>query len=297
MLICDGGSVDSTLGIATQAGAVVVPNPRRTAEAGKAEGIAAATGDILAFVDSDNELVGADWLSRMVAPFEDPSVSSSEALRWAYVHTDGLVNRYCALTGVNDPASLFVGNYGRWSWLTKRWTDYPVVIEEQDGWQRVILDPEWVPTMGANGYLVRADTLRQVTGIDQYLFDIDAVQELVERGHRTVARVDVEIRHQFARDIPDYVRKTRRRARDYLVHRARGERRYRWRPTGLVKYVCSTLLVIPLVVQSVRGFKNRPDTAWFFHPVACWLTLAVYVEAVVRQRLGFGGFDRTSWRQ
>jgi glycosyltransferase involved in cell wall biosynthesis len=297
ILVCDGGSVDGTLRLAEAHGARIVPNSRRTAEAGKAEGIRAANEAILAFVDSDNEVTGTDWLRRMVAPFADPTVVASEVIHWEYVRGDGLVNRYCALTGINDPSSLFVGNYGRWSWLTGRWTDYPVIIEQRDGWQRATFDPAHVPTMGANGFLVRAEALRQVPGVLDFLFDIDAVQDLVAMGHRTIARVDVAIRHQFARNARDYARKTRRRAHDYLHHRGRGERRYKWPLWGLIKFVLATILIVPLLIQVVRGMRRRPDAAWLFHPVACWITLAVYVEAVVRRLAGRGGFDRSTWRQ
>ena len=182
ILVCDGGSTDATRDIATRADARVVANPGRTGEAGKAAGIRTATGEILAFIDSDNEIVGDDWLRRMVAPFADPTIVSSEVLRWQYVREDGIVNRYCALTGINDPTSLFVGNYGRFSWLTRRWTDYPVTSAARADYLEVLLDPARVPTMGANGYLVRAEVLRTIPGVDRFLFDIDAVAELAIRA-------------------------------------------------------------------------------------------------------------------
>ncbi|MEQ8833892.1 MAG: glycosyltransferase [Miltoncostaeaceae bacterium] len=298
VVIADGGSTDATRAIAEAHDARVVENPGRTGEAGKSAGIAAATGEILVFVDSDNRLVGTDWLARLLAPFAEPDIVSSEVLRWEYVREDGLVNRYCALTGINDPASLFVGNYGRHSYLTGRWTDYPVHIEEREGWQRVTLDPERVPTMGANGYAVRAEAIRGVPGIESYMFDIDAVQQLARMGHRTVARVDIEIRHLFSKRVRDFGRKTRRRAQDFMHHRGSGERTYSWRIGGLLRFSASTVLVLPLLIQVARGMRRRPDAAWLFHPVACWMTLVIYVQAVVRARLGGGQqYDRSGWRQ
>lgn len=297
VVIADGGSTDATRAIAEAHDARVVENPGRTGEAGKAAGIAAARGEILVFVDSDNRLVGTDWLSRLLAPLADERIVSSEVLRWEYVRGDGLVNRYCALTGINDPAALFVGNYGRHSYLTGRWTDYPVHIVQREGWQEVTLDPERVPTMGANGYAVRADAIRTVPGIERYMFDIDAVQELARMGHRTIARVDIEIRHLFSKRVRDFGRKTRRRAQDFMHHRGSGERTYTWRLGGLVRFSVSTVLVLPLLIQVARGMRRRPDAAWLFHPVACWMTLAIYVEAVVRARTRGGQYDRSGWRQ
>lgn len=297
ILVCDGGSTDATVRIAQRFGARIIENPARTAEAGKARGVAAATSPIAVFIDSDNEIVGTDWLQRMVRPFDDPAVVSSETLRWAYVKDDGLVNRYCALTGINDPTSLFVGNYGRYSWLTRRWTDYPVSVETKDDWLKVDVDPARVPTMGANGYLVRLDALRSVPGIADYMFDIDVVQQLAEMGYRTVARVDTEIRHKFARNTRDYIRKTRRRAQDYLHHQRRGERVYVWPRLGIAKFVLGTVLVLPVCIQAARGYRHRPDLAWFYHPIACWMTLVVYVEALIRSRLRPGQYDRSGWKQ
>ncbi len=153
-------------------------------------------------IDSDNILVERDWLRRMVKPFEDPDVISSEALRWDYRREDHFINRYQALTGINDPMSLFIGNYDRYSILTGKWTGFPVIEEQRDGWTRVVLDPTHVPTMGANGYIVRRSAFT-IVPISDYLFDIDFVFDLAARGQCTVARVDVPIRHYFC----DSVRK------------------------------------------------------------------------------------------
>ena len=297
IVVCDGGSTDATREIASEFGAVIAENPDRIAESGKAVGVRRATGEILAFVDSDNELVGSDWLTRMVAPFADPGIVSSEVLRWAYVHEDGVVNRYCALSGINDPVSLFVGNYGRHSYLTGRWTDYPVRITPRPGYEEVELRDDWVPTMGANGYLVRTEPLRSIPGVTEMFFDIDVVQELVRVGHRRVARVDTEIRHLFSRGARDFARKTRRRAQDFLHYRREGDRLYRWRPGGIIRFSLATVLVLPVLIQTARGLRRRPDAAWAFHPLACWITLAVYAEAVIRQQLGGRMYDRGRWKQ
>jgi hypothetical protein len=276
----------------------VVDNPEKTGESGKARGVRAARGEILAFVDSDNVLVGEDWLDRMTAPFGDPTVVSSEALRWHYAADYSLVDRYCALTGVNDPASLFIGNYGRYSSLTGRWTGLPVDQEQRDGYIRVRVDPESLPTMGANGYLVLAEPFRTVVTGD-YLFDIDAVGALARQGFDVVARVDVPIGHLFAATYGAFARKTRRRARDYLYHSGRGERTYPWARyrRGLVLFAAATVTTVPLLAQSVVGYRRQPDRAWWFHPVACWTTLAIYAWETVRARFKPEGLTRSGWRQ
>jgi glycosyltransferase involved in cell wall biosynthesis len=299
IVLADAGSTDRTLEIARTHGVdLVVDNPGQTGEAGKAVGARAARGEILAFVDSDNLLVGDDWTARMTAPFADPEIVSTEALRWEYSQRYGLIDRYCALTGVNDPASIFIGNYGRYSHLTGRWTGFPVEQEEVDGYVRVRVDPHVLPTMGANGYLVRADVFRSVLTGD-HLFDIDAVGDLARHGHDLVARVDVPIGHFFAPSYRDFARKTRRRARDYLYYAGRGERTYPWGRyrRGLVLFAVATVTTVPTLAQSAVGYARTPDRAWWFHPVACWTTLAIYGWETVRSRFKRQRMSRRGWQQ
>jgi glycosyltransferase involved in cell wall biosynthesis len=299
IVIVDAGSTDGTLELAERYGVdQVVDNPLQTGESGKAVGARAAQGEILAFIDSDNVLIGTNWLGRMMKPFADADVVSAEALRWDYGPGYSLVDRYCALTGVNDPASIFVGNYGRYSFLTRRWTGFPVEQEQRNGYLRVRVDPQLLPTMGANGYLVRAEPFRQVLKGD-YVFDIDAVATLARHGFDVVARVDVPIGHFFSPTYRVFVRKTRRRARDFLYYSGRGERTYPWARyrRGLGLFVLATVTTVPLLAQSAIGYARKRDRAWWFHPVACWTTLAIYGWETMRARIKPGRLTRTGWRQ
>jgi glycosyltransferase involved in cell wall biosynthesis len=300
LIIVDAGSTDATLEIAKRHGAeMILENPLRTGEAGKAVGIHAATRELICLVDSDNIVVGRDWLTRMVAPFVDPEVISSEVLRWHYRREDNFINRYQALTGINDPLAMFVGNYDRYSYLTDRWTDYPHGSEAFDGWEKVTIDPNFVPTMGANGYIVRRTAFEKVP-VDDYLFDIDFVYDLIQSGERTIARVDADIRHYFCDTVKRFYLKTRRRTDDYFYFAKVGRRSYPWtsrQRAGVVKFVVSTVLVVPLLVQIGAGMRRKRDVAWFFHVPACWITLAVYVHGTVRGRLRPKMLDRDGWGQ
>lgn len=302
ILIVDGGSTDETRSIAESFGAKILENPGRTGEAGKAVGARAAAAELLAFIDSDNELVGSDWLDRMTAPLADPAVCASESLYWD-VSAEGLsyVDRYCALSGVNDPLCLFLGNYGRYSHLTGRWTDLHVRSAPKNGYEEVTLVPnEPIPTMGANGFLIRRELVLATLRGD-LLFDIDLVYDLAQLGSARIARVPTAITHYFASGIRDFIRKTRRRTHDFFYYRDAGARTYPWEHFGVfgvAKFSIYSLLVVPLVLQALRGFRRRPDPAWLFHVPACLITFWIYSVEAVRARLGGRRpYDRSAWSQ
>lgn len=275
----DGGSSDRTVGIAKEFKAdKILKNPLRTGEAGKAVGIKAATNEIIALVDSDNILDGKNWFRRMVEPFQHKEIAGAEPLYYSYRRSDGYITRYCALIGMNDPLCLFLGNYDRYSNLTGRWTELQINTVDRGDYLLVELDERNIPTMGANGFMVRAKTLK-CADYGSYLFDIDMVHQLVKAGWNKYAKVKVGIVHLFANNMKVYVKKTRRRIRDYLYYEKLGARKYPWRhlnELGVLKFILHTSFVAPLVRDSLKGYKKIPDRAWLFHPLACWLTFLTY---------------------
>ncbi len=67
IIVVDNGSTDGTGAVARAAGALVVSEPRRGYGYACAAGVAAATGDILVFMDGDGSFV-PDELQQLVAP-------------------------------------------------------------------------------------------------------------------------------------------------------------------------------------------------------------------------------------
>jgi glycosyltransferase involved in cell wall biosynthesis len=297
IIVADAGSTDSTLELLLEFGIDrTIPNPGVTGEAARALLIREATRELILSVDADNYLVGADWLRRMVVPLQqDATIFAVEPLRWHYTRADPPINRYFSLSGINDPVSLFQGNYGRYSYLTGKWTEMPHTEEIRDGYFVAGLQQGRVPTMGANGFLVRSDVLRSIKE-REYYFDIDVVNELVANGHCRVAKVDVALGHHFARDLATFGRKTRRRIEDYLYWRH--ARSYPWLSArgGLIRFVVETVLVFPMLVVALRGWWKVHDPAWLYHVPVCGLTLWVYSRAVLTSRVRRAPYSRRGWQ-
>jgi glycosyltransferase involved in cell wall biosynthesis len=301
IVLADAGSTDATLSIAEKYSADrIVPNPLKTGEAGKAAAIEASSGKILALVDSDNILDDPEYFQRAARLFADESIGSVEPLFWTYDPRDSLVNRYCALLGMNDPLSYFLGNYNRYSWLSGKFTGLPLrsVAETPEAFL-VEVDPFQTPSFGANGFLVRRSALEGLSW-KPYYFDIDVFQQMAAAGRNRIGVMKTGIHHLYSDSIATFRRKQARRIRDFFYH-SRGQRRtyeYRAIPKGrYLLFALATLTVLPLLYQSLRGYLRKPDSAWWFHPLACWITLWEYGWGTLRSLAGAAEYDRKAWKQ
>lgn len=279
MIVVDAYSRDDTVAIAKAFGAKILVNGRLTAEAGKTIGARAAEGELILFIDSDNVLTSSDWLTRMIEPLlRDGEIVASEALYYGYDRHQPSIIRYCALMGADDPLSVYLGFYGRYSLLKQRWSDIVLNCEEKGSYIRVTLRDGILPTMGANGFLIRRNVLRLLDN-GPYLFDVDIAHGLVNLGHTDVARVRVAVTHLYAFGLSQYIRKTHRRIRDYYFFNRLGARRYGWQvfdKRKLLRLLLTALIISPLLVDSLKGYRRRSDVAWLLNWPIVFITFMVY---------------------
>ena len=290
IVLADAGSTDGTLDIARACGVDrIVENPLKTGEAGKTAGIQAATGDIIALVDSDNILPDPEWLRRMVAPFADPRIAASEPIAYTVRPEDPALTRYFALLGMNDPLCLFTRNYDRTCAVTGTWTGLEVPQADRGDYLELTLSEEALPTIGANGFVFRRSLLDHVTW-SPYFFDIDVMHQAVRAGFTQVAKVKTGIVHLYCARLADFTRKQQRRIRDFLYFAQAKQRTYPWdrqKRSGIVLFCLSTVLVVPLLVQMARGYARKPDRAWLYHVPVCWITLWMYGWTTLAKVVGF----------
>ncbi len=303
IIIADGGSTDNTLEIAENYGARILENPLKTAEAGKAVGVKEARGEFIVLLDSDNILPTDQWLKEMIIPLlENPSAAGSEPWEYTWRKEDSFITRYSALIGMNDPLVHFLGNYDRKNLLTGKWTEVPRDEKDMGNYLLVKLDTRGIPTIGANGTVFRADYLKNNLEGD-YLFDIDIIAKTInEEGSVNFIKVKNGIIHTFCEgNVGKFARKQRRRVKDYLFHKSKGDRSYEWQTSrnnkGLLIFIFSCMTVVPLIYQSIKGYTRKKDIAWLFHPLACKITLWEYGMGMVKGMFIKGQLSREGWKQ
>lgn len=296
IVIADGGSTDNTLKIAKKYHCKIVSNKLKTAEAGKAIGLKKATGEFIALIDSDNILPTKNWLSKMLLPFKDSEIIGSEPISFTYRRQAGYIERYSALIGANDPFAYFNGNYDRYSSLSNKWTNLKIKTEDKKTYLKLkIEDSNILPTIGANGTIFRKDFLNKFFKGD-YLFDIDVLAMAPKPFY--FAKVKTGIIHTFCESsLSKFIKKQKRRLTDFYTYK--DQRHYQWQSQShIFGFTLYSLLIIPSLYDSIRGFIKKPDLAWFFHPLACFLTWWIYFIVTVKYKLGLlHSLDRRHWQQ
>jgi len=280
VLFLDGGSDDRTLEIAKKFDVQIIKNEKRNEEAARILGIKMARGDILCFIDADNILVGDDWFEKMVSPFEDEEIAFTDTIKYSYRKKDKIGVKYQALIGGDDPFVMYMGFYSRWSYLTNNWTGYPYVKENKEDYFKISFkNKKLVPPMGSNGFLVRTKIARKF--VKDTFIHSDFIYELVNSGHNCFAKVKTGLIHNQPRFFPNKIRRMQRRANQEV------DIKYEYGVTGRDKIAASlyVLLILPVLFDTIKGFIRKPCIAWFFHPVACFGELGIYVFYELKSRL------------
>lgn len=293
IVVADGGSTDGTIEVVERYGGRVIRENTGSPEAAKGVALAEAKGEYVLIGDGDNVWPDEGWLSLMMESLWKEKGLASYPWRYKWRREDRWLNRYFALLGANDPVAWFLGKADRQSYLREGWGLGGKLIKECEDYFVVEYDESSLPTVGANGFLIRRDELLKAkSGVDDY-FHIDVIYDLVKSKPRRFVVVKTEIIHQTGNDLGVFLKKRERYMRElYLEDKDR--RRYFIYKKGrddlrLALFVAYALSGVGPLMTAVWGMVKKWDWAWLGHVVMCWSLLVIYGKEVVKGWLGKGG--------
>ena len=115
-----------------------------------------------------------------------------------------------------------------------------------------------------------------------------------------------DIVHDYCQgNIVKFAKKQRRRVRDYLFHRTKNNRAYDWGVESMagtniwagLRFMLSCVTIFTLFIYSIRGYMKKRDSAWFFHPLACEITMWEYVWGTLVSLFKKSELSREGWKQ
>ncbi len=294
--IMDGESRDKTLEIVKKYSfCKVIIKKTDGPEIATAMGYNRATTDLVVNFPSDNVIRERNWLRRMVQPLLDNTkIVAVETLYYSYVKGDKPLNRYFGLFGMNDPVALYLNKRDRAAHFETHW-HLPTPYQDKGDYFVTNFTTENMPTLGANGFVIRRKFAQLVSKVPEKFSHIDSCYDLVKSGHTTFAFVKNDIWHKTGEDFFTFLKKRNRYLRILYLNKIHVRRYHLYNPqqdkVNLLKYIFFSLTFVEPTAQSIRGFIKIRDWAWFFHPLVCFSLTIVYTYAFVLN------FLQNKWRK
>lgn len=292
VILADGGSHDNTKLLGRKFGATVinVDPKKQNAEYNKGVGLARAKGDIVLFLDHDNIMPHAEWLSALMKPFcQNSEIIGVEPLRFHYDPNMTLLDRYFALIGGSDPVVYYLGKNSHASWAGEGYHMNGKAFDRGEYYE-VIFSHENLPALGGNGAALRRDYLVLYAQSDpDHFVHTDVVYDIVKRGFVTYAFIKDTIIHLTNNKVVPFLKR-----RKYFIEQYQFEkeaiRRYAVydtkRDTGkLIYYILISLTWVVPSMDAMRGYLSVRDPAWFLHPVFCFVYTCIYGWAVIERKI------------
>lgn len=274
VLVIDGGSKDNTLSIARKFNAKILSNPQRDAESGKSIGIENSKGEIIALIDSDNELVGENWLSKMVKPLEDDDKIFGVESPWLIKKEDPLINQYVTLLRIADP-------------LARRF--HPKMeVKDKGDYEIYNLQLGQTPVVGANGFLWRKKFIKIIGRHKPKFEEVNYISLMVEHGYLVYARVKgVGIYHYYCRSLLDYIKKRIKIGRKFMTRKEKGQDTWldKSKGTSFFWAVLYNISFVGPVIEAIREYKKSKNIAWIWHPFISFLTIIIYAYIFLQVKL------------
>ena len=264
ILVADGGSVDDTVALARTFNARTMNNPERVAESGKRVALAAATGQYIVFLDSDNELSSRDFVRLAVRAL----AANPQAL--------GVESYYPAARGMNSfcaylTQTLHISDPVTWMMCVN-----PRRVGSSDGVERwTFPEGSLAYPLGANGFVFRRTDLASI-GATEFFEDTHVALRLAQNGQREWLRLTGRgVHHYVVRGLLDFLKKRRRQTYHFLSLKRNSDlswTRMNPRMPGWVACLLCATLVVPLA-QTLRGLARTGDIRWLWHPLASFLSV------------------------
>lgn len=302
-VICvDGGSSAETIEMIKTFQVTLINNKKRFPEGrgmGKSQGLALARGDFIAFVDHDNMLIGKNWLREMLQPMLADHLIFGCDCRLFVRKEDKIINRYLSYIGT-DPFAADISLHGLLG-LGK------VKLKDCGEYYTTEITPEKFFIAGGNCFIYRKSALDAVGG---YTKDTDVIYQLAKIHLATLAIPKNAATHHYAvYSFSNFIKKKILWAKIHVNTLAeknsaarsgtssasekevRGE--FSWAPKNkkdllqMCLKLAKNFIILPNLVVGLQKTIETKDTAWLLHPIAMFVTTAIYAAVGLLSVLGF----------
>jgi len=262
ILIIDGGSNPEVLKECKKYNVKIFNNPKMLAEGagnGKDQGIWKSKGKYLVIAESDIELIGNEWINRMIKPLEQDKEIFASVPRVFVSKKDSATNRYLSYVGV-DPFAINRSIEGQIELNRKK-----MKISDKGEYELVLMNKSLPFCMGSNGFMFRRDLIKEV---GDYAQDVEFIARLARHNHTRFAILEnARIWHKNVKGLKDFLKKRLKWTKNYAKIYINEKKEFNWIPNRLDFFltVFGNMLIIPQIPISIYKSIVYRDSAWLLH--------------------------------
>lgn len=244
-------------------------------EARRRTAIEAASGEWIFMADDDNFFKNPNLIENMLDAILETKANAAECVWQYYDKKDYLVNRYCALIGAYDPSVYYLRRQDHMQVAWKKWKLRGKLLYETDKYFHVAFESDETPTMGDQGFLIKKkDMLLGING--EVIMHMDVCAELINRGRNDFVFMKDYFGHDCVKNSKELLGKLKRNIDRFQIDGNSRKMNYEMNLTKMIKLgLILGTFIIPFK-DAVAGFLNKPDVAWFFHPILCFRVAVMY---------------------
>lgn len=292
-IIIDGGSTNDTLKLAKIYRCKIIKKPEliEYSQERMSLGIQAAKHELILILETDNVLIGNDWLQKTVLPFlEEEKIWCTFSMYNGYKKNSSLLTKYFALFGTNDCFLYYLDKVEKMPLDEKKYNK-GIIIKETDNYYVTKFDPQSLPPMGDNGFMVRRKIIDKINKNPKKFLHVDAFYNVVMEGFEIFGVVKNSIIHCSKGSILDQY-KNRILIKHLYYDKLRGKRSYlTFDPRSkkelfrLFLFIIFSITFIVPLMRSVKGFLKVREKAWFLHPLVSFIALFFYTTSELKFQL------------
>jgi len=281
VIIVDNYSNDRTLEIVKNFNVKIYFNKIRDAEVSKMIGLHKATKELFLYLDADIEIVGENWLKKLVKPLTENFTIVGAFPRFIPKPTDVPLGRFLRYHPLElDPVFQF--------FCTKI---EDTIVEEKNEYKICKFYPPKVPPVGICIY--RREILLKTIGNMEKFMDIDIPVILSKKGYNKFAYVLLcGIYHTNIRNLKDLIhRRFRNIEKIYLPNITMREYKYfeignRKDILKIIVWVIYANLIVPKIFEGIRKTIKYRDIACMYEPLVAMVLTNAIIFSFLKNKQG-----------
>ncbi len=270
VIVVDGNSTDQTVNLAKNFPVRILKNSKGLTGISRKMGVEAASGELIAFIDADNELPHAHWFSDMVSPLLTDDLLAGTIPRIRIKRSHPPASRLYSLMEASPLVSVAFSN------ARTLCTDK-------------ITEKTFFP-FGGNGLMIKkkvileAGNYRSIRGQE----DVDLTFRVVKLGYYFRMMFNTNIYHLSHRTLRQLHRKSYSRMLSFLNNYS--SLTYKFTPTAqkgnLVANVFLNVFLLRSLIEVGYGYKRDKDMSWLYYPILFYYTFLMFGALIVFHKEG-----------